>query len=399
MQKNQTQEGFMKKFLFFFTLLCICLQKALFAIPTYTCGYQKIDGTSSSYRARLWIQNAGVTTTINIGDSTLESKANSVTVYKNQLYIVGYEKNGSGGDPKRAMLWIRDLKGNAIGQTTLGTIGSEAYSTAIYQDQFYIVGGQTNATLWVVDKTGALITTKTFASANSTAHNILFYNNQFYVAGSENNPTARNAILWILDLSGNLTSSQFISTATSETHIYGMDVYSNRLYLGGEGKINGLSCATLWITDLSGALISSTQLGLNALKSDVEGLVVQDGIVYIAGYQNTNSNDFRAILWITDAKGSILKNVIIGDQNAVNHSAAQDITIYGNRLYITGSQKIGAVKNAATWITDLGGDVISFSVLGNQLFDSEGDGITVLKGIPSKGVNKFTPVRPLKGLW
>jgi hypothetical protein len=187
----------MKKLLFLFTLLSIFLQKGVFAIPTYTCGYQKVDNGASSYRARLWIQNAGVTTTINIGNSNLESKANSVTVYKNQLYIVGYEKNGLTGDPKRAMLWIRDLKGNVIGQTTLGTIGSEAYSTAIYQDQFYIVGGQTAATLWVVDKSGNLITTKTFGTSSSTGHNILFYNNQFYVAGSENNPSARNAILWI----------------------------------------------------------------------------------------------------------------------------------------------------------------------------------------------------------
>jgi len=103
----------MKKLLFLFTLLSIFLQKGVFAIPTYTCGYQNYDDFDV---ATLWIEENGAVKAISLSDPTLDSQASKILIYQNKIYIIG----GATANHEIATLWKTDLIGNNVEEIKFG---------------------------------------------------------------------------------------------------------------------------------------------------------------------------------------------------------------------------------------------------------------------------------------
>jgi len=376
----------MKKLLFLFTLLSIFLQKGVFAIPTYTCGYQD-NGTVNV--ATLWIEEDGAVKAISL--SSASSQALKIIIYQNKIYMIGFTVS----DPNlNATLWKTDLIGNNVEEIQLAGSGSSAYDATIYNNQLYVVGNKTIsskafACLWKLNLNGAILLENAFGNETSLARSITIASNKIYIGGKVN--ATPQAALWIGDLSGNNISNVY--TNNTESRIDSTMVYKNQLYLAGfTGNAEDSTIrATLWIGNLDGSGIRT--INLSNEQSEALDLNVFNDVIYASG-DTIISGHYDATIWKISLAGSLISNF-----NLSNSFSAYSFTFFNNSILAVGAS---TDLKATLWNTSLDGiDLSSPTRLGtlSNISISASIAINASSALTlGRALSEFSPVKPQKGI-
>ena len=158
---------------------------------------KNIDKQEPKIAITLWENGVGK----DITDGTCDAFVESIFVYANDVYIVGYEYNAQG--KSEAKLWK-----NGVAQNLQD--GKYAYSVFVYGENIYVAGTNYNnkAILWKNGKKQEL--------GNGEAYAVFTHGNDVYVTGYETN--AKGIIvakLWKNGKAKNLTDEKNSTVATS----------------------------------------------------------------------------------------------------------------------------------------------------------------------------------------
>jgi sulfur transfer complex TusBCD TusB component (DsrH family) len=261
--------------------------------------------------AKLWKNGVAVPLT----DGFKDASANSVYVTGNDVYIVGYENNGS---KNVAKIW----KNGMVTSLTDGSKNAQARSVFISGNDVYVAGYEydqsntiTKAVLW---KNG-IATSLTDGSFEGIATSVYVINTDVYVAGYSSKVTGgvsiKVATLWKNGLTTAL--SDIPSSAAS---IY---VSANDVYVAGEEHPNTDVLVKIW---KNGSALPSSD---NFKNSVINSIFVSGSDIYTVGKQvkplNTGSGVFASI-W----KNNTLTNL------TDKESIANSVFVAGNDVYVAG---------------------------------------------------------------
>jgi hypothetical protein len=287
--------------------------------------------------AKLWKNGVAVSLT----DGSKNATGNSVYVVNNNVYIAGYENNGT---VNVAKLWkngvptaLTDGSKNAQGNSVFVS-GSDVYVAGYEYDQS---GTVTKAVLW---KNG-IANSLTDGSWNAMANSVFVNGNDVYVAGYftkvTGNTGIRVAVLWkngvIIPL------SDIPSTATS---IY---ITGNDMYVAGYEVYNNDNISKLWKNGTSVTLAEGFKPAL------ANSVFVSNNDIYVVGLQSKllSTGYTRLVTFWKNNEVSFLTD-------GTTEASGKSVFVSGNDVYIAGYQYSGT----KTTVNNSGGTT---SIIGRNI--------------------------------
>ena len=274
--------------------------------------------------AKIW--KNGIATSIT--DGSKNAQANSVYVVGNDIYVAGYESNGTN---KVAKVW----KNGIATSLTDGSGNSEGLSICVSGSDVYVAGseydsraGGTKAVLW---KNG-VATYFTDGQWLATANSVYVNGNDVYVAGSFMKVTGSTgtpvAVLW---KNGVATTFPDYSTAATSVYVYNNDVYVSSYESGNNGH------AKLWTNGVP------VTIGDDVQSSAVQSVFVSAGNVYLCGAVA------KATAPITSPMATLWKNnKITFLTDGTTLALANSVNVTNNDVYVAGYQYSGTTTTVTS---------------------------------------------------
>jgi hypothetical protein len=237
--------------------------------------------------ATLWKNGAAQ----RLSDGGSYAEAVSVFVSGKDVYVAGYDKDvysaetGIGAGKGVAMLWK-----NGVAQR-LGEVGSKAKSVFVSGNDVYVAGWETTAqgkhvaTLWI---NGMARHLSGGSGGNFKAESVFVSGGDVYVAGSEINSQGNGiATLWVNDRARRLSNNS--KSRAPSVFVSGQDVY----VAGFESnETNESHVATLWVNGRAQTLSDG-----GSRLAWASSVFVSGGDVYVAGYEFNAQWNAVAMLW------------------------------------------------------------------------------------------------------
>lgn len=336
----------------------------LHAEDIYVAGGKKLKNgvgsadTDAIFTAGYW--KNGVFTQLGSGMKT--SYATSIFISGNDVYVGGYESNGT---VNVAKCWKNGIEINTY---TDGTKASQVQSIFVNGSDVHLAGYNTNVAsptrlpyYWKSDMTTvpATLTTTILGdkSTYSSARSIFVSNDDIYVAGQENSPSAPTgtglsiAKYWkngtAVALSGLATSTMyatsiFISGADENTNVY-VAGYEFTNSVGGN-----INIPKYW----KNGVVKNLTSGTNAATGEVTAgsIFVSDTAVYVTGYEaGTSATNFVAKCW-KDGINGITETILTG----TDFTKAKGKAVYGynNHVFVAGWGATATVGSLAVYWKD-----------------------------------------------
>jgi len=236
------------------------------------------------------------------------------------VYVAGYEYNGSNGTVAVAKYW----KNGQAKPITRGYTNSFANSIAVVNGYVYIAETSLGAAVWKGNIYNGYVEngeTGFFggSSQQSGANSIVVKGDTSYVVGYDFNDSVSVVKYWGPGVFLTLTDGTKKAMANSVT-VQGSDVY----VAGYENNGAGISVAKYWKNGQAIALSDGTK------TTYASSIAVVGSDVYVAGYDSSSSNSSIAKYW---------KNgVAISLTSGANWSTANSIAVVGSDVYVAGSE-------------------------------------------------------------
>lgn len=267
-----------------------------------------VAGTENGV-AKLWKDGVAK----NLTDGTHNAEALSVFVSDNDVYVVGFESNGS---HEVAKLW----KNNVPISLSTGNENARAQSVCVSGNDVYVAGYEGKvAKLWKNNVAQNL----TNGDDDARAQSVYVSGNDVYIAGYD----GKIAILWKNGVAQNLTDG------SNEAMAFGVFLSDNDVYIAGyewyetewspEGQYS-YPIAKLWKNGVAQNISSS--------PSKLYSVFVQNNDVYVAGWGNHSTGIPPAVLW---------KNGVA--QNLIEKGFANSIYSQNGDVYVAGEEWTGTV--------------------------------------------------------
>ncbi len=332
-------------------LMLLCLSVSfglLYAEDIYVAGGKKLKNgvgsadTDAIFTAGYW--KNGVFT--QLGSGTRTSYATSIVISGNDIYVGGYESNGT---VNVAKCWKNGIEINAYSN---GTKASQIQSIFVNGTDVHLAGYNTNVTspsrlpyYWKSDMVTvpATLTTTILGdkATYSSARSVFVSDGNVYVAGQENSPAAPTGTgLSIAKYWKDETAVVLSGLATST-------MYATSIFVLGTGENTNVYVAGYEFTNATGGNINIPKYwkngtvmnltsGTNAATGEVTAgsIFVSDTAVYVAGYEaGTSATNFVAKCWKNGANG-ITETILTG----TDFTKAKGKAVYGynNHVYVAG---------------------------------------------------------------
>jgi hypothetical protein len=235
------------------------------------------------------------------------------------VYVAGSER--AVGTSNRVAKYWKDGVAIALSDSTKN---ADAYAVYVNGNDVYVAGFENNGTKDVAKywKNGVAIAL-TNGNTNAIAKSIFVSGSDVYVVGNEYNGTKYIAKLWKNGISSTLTSGTYDSDANA-VYVNGNDVYVT----GYERNSSNFELAKYWKNGIETILTNSTSFA-NGYSITVNG-----NDVYVAGYEytSTTSRDV-AKYWKISNGGTPQVNIL---SDGTNNVYANGIAINGTDVYIAG---------------------------------------------------------------
>ncbi len=299
----------------FTTLLIILCSVILTAQDVYVVGY---ESNGSNSKAMLWINGVPQDLT----DGTTIANATSVFVHNSDVYVAGTVD-------LTARLWI-----NGVPQTLPD--GRYANSVFVSGSDIYVAGTQfhstTNNNEAVIWKNGVIQHFPGYVDTKITSANSIFVKgSDVYAAGNEISGSYSPARLWKNGIEQNLTDGSNTANAYS-VFVDNSDVYVSGFQVYGSPPLN---YAKLWKNNNSQDLTDGSDLSARAYS-----VFIYDGDSYAVGSTYNTQSDAK--LW----KNGVEEDLTDGS----NASVAYSVYVSGGDVYAAGYEEIGSIKIAKLWI-------------------------------------------------
>jgi hypothetical protein len=335
----------MLKDLFIILILSLCInlsacgKKASQSARTdvYVAGY----GLSTKYIAKIWKNGIEA----NLTNGQRDAQATGIYVSNGNVYVSGYEFNGSYNEAK---YW---KNGEAVNLTNVNH-DSIATSVFINGQDVYLAGYESNGTQYEAKiwKNG-VATIQSSNSKDAKANSVFVSGTDVYACGytTDIGTNLTVATMWINGFETTLSNANNSAYATSIT-VINSDVY----VLGYEN--NGSKFVTkLWkngasLTDLSDGNSDTYSNGIFASGSDL--------------YSLSNSSGNLSI-W----KNNTLQSTITGQVSQTLND--RSIAVSGNDVYVVGKKTSGIISTATLWKNGIA------SALGNGTYNTHATSIFV----------------------
>lgn len=240
------------------------------------------------------------------------SEVYSITVANNDVYVAGFENNGSGFN--EAKIWK-----NAVG-ATLASLNSSAQAISVVNNDVYVAGVEASYSNYVIKvwKNG---TPTTLSNPNNTAdaRSIFVVNNDVYVGGYEYTGVTNTATIWKNGVPTRLY--RFVPPYANEwSNVTSIYVVGNDVYAVGTARGDNV----IWKNEVATPInISPTSI------------FVVNNDIYIAG---TVGN--VASIWKNGVTTSLT--------NGMNQAFANSVFVKDNDVYVVGSERqTGTINSIA----------------------------------------------------
>jgi hypothetical protein len=292
------------------------------------------------------------TYTVTAQDGTTKVYTVTATVRTADVYIAGYESNGT---KDVAKYW----KNGVATSLTDGTQNARARAIQVVGTDVYVAGYEFNGTKDVAKiwKNG-VATSVTDGTQTADARAIQVVGTDVYVAGFERNGIVSVAKYWKNGIATTLGSG-VVNSSGSGIAVDGSDVYVCGLE-SSVGKIwkNGVATSIAGATNMgnivlnNGDVYATATIGGNAgyVKNGVtttlstaggtsHSMLISGGDVYVAGTEGTNI--FK--LW----KNGVATNITTGVNTIVYYDIA--VSVVGSDVYVAFTEQISGVNAIKLW--------------------------------------------------
>lgn len=264
-----------------------------FGSDVYVAGY---ESNGSKKIAKLW--KNGVAT--NLSNGTNDAVANAVLVNNGNLYVAGYESNGS---KRVAKLWKNGVAQNI----TNGTFDAEIAAIAVKNDKVYLTGNETDGPAGYQGKywVDGVATVVNSGGSQGFGSAIALSGNDVYVAGTISAGFANNYVmLWKNGQQVTIDQGNFFFGVGT-----GVSVFGNDVHVCGSTNDSGAS----WWKNGTGVSLTGSY------NSRAKAIQVVGGIVYIAGAIITSGGQTLPAYWVD--------RVAVGLPNTASYSTTTSIFV------------------------------------------------------------------------
>jgi hypothetical protein len=278
--------------------------------------------------AMLWKNGAA---SAQLTDGNYDAGSHSVYVSGKDVYVAGYERNGT--YTSVATLW---KNGSVHARLTDGAFHSEAFSVCASGNDVYVAGHVRSAgyndvpTVW---KNGSVHASLTSGEHDASASSVFVSGKDVYVAGYESNGDNRMATLWKNGkLHARLTDGGSSTAAAMSVFVSGNDVYAAGYENDGNNRV-----AMLWKNGKAHARLTDGEYDATALS-----VYVSANDVYVAGFAGVGNDKHMAVIW----KNGKLHARLTDPEN---WASAQSVFVSGNDVYAAGWELQADNKTATLW--------------------------------------------------
>lgn len=242
---------------------------------TYFVG-KVYNGDRNSYSFVYW-KSGAPTVVLDLTSSNINSTIDGVAISGSDVHIVWTEVNT---ETKTGV--IKYWKNGKYGSITDGTQNAKANSIAVYGNDVYIAGTESNgsytfATYW---KNGSSIPL-TIGKTNGEANSVYVYNNDVYVAGTESTSSDPNLNKTVAKYWRNGAPTS-LSDGTKNASAKSVFVNSNGVYVAGmEQTASDKTVAKYWKNGIASSLTDGT------MQASTAQIVASDNDVYVLGKEGT----------------------------------------------------------------------------------------------------------------
>jgi len=247
---------------------------------------------------------------IQLTDGTNQADAFSIAVAGNDVYVAGYELNGS----KRVAKYWKN--GVAI-QLTDGTNNADLSSISVIGSDVYVTGYETNSNNIQVAKywKNGIAVILSNGISNAVATDIAIAGSDVCVSGYN----GKFAKYW-------KNGQEFVlNDGTKSARANSIAVEGSDVYVAGCEDDGGSQVVKYW----KNGIADSLSRGENA---DATSITVVGGNVYVAGYDDFRLSSDKAKYWKNGQEFLL--------STPENSAFAMDITIAGSDVYVAGSEYV-----------------------------------------------------------
>ncbi len=283
----------------------------------YAAGYERASG-SSNHVAKYWKDGVAIT----LSDSAHDAEASCMFINGSDIYVGGYEDNGTRNVAKYWKNGIATLLGNGV--------SSSSYVSSIFvsDGNVFVLGSENGVpTYW---RNGVAIPV-TNGAFQAEANSIFINGNDVYVAGYERNIGGhyvakywKNGVETILSSTTSYAAAYAISVSGNDVHVAGYEY----------NPTSSNDVAKYWKVS-NGGTPQSTILSDGTGDAYAEGIAVSGNDVYIAGLDEGNNT---AKAW----KNGIATTLSTGG----SRTYANSVFVYNNDVYYA-----GAGYNGTNWMS------------------------------------------------